>query len=578
MLETALDAVIVMSTDGRVADWNQCAEQIFGWRRDEAVGRPMAELIIPPQHREAHARGLERFLAIGAGQALNRRIEITALRRDGSEFPIELSITAIASASEPLFLGFLRDISARKATEAALRASEERLRDITDAMPVLISYVDAEQRFRFANKAFEEWFGRPLADIAGRHLHEVSSEGMYEMRRPYVERALAGEVVSYEMLFPHVTGPRLAAVRHTPHFYAEGRVLGIYTLIQDLTEQKRTEAALRESRDRLEAVLDAAPAAILIASDSSCTEIQGNRQATELMRMPPRENLSRSAATSSTSHFRVFDMRGRELAPDELPVQRAERGEELWRHEEQVVFDDGTIVYLLGNAVPLKDDAGTIRGAVGAFIDITDRKRAELHQRLLINELNHRVKNTLAIVQGIAHQSFKGEAADPMARAAFEGRLSALSAAHDVLMRENWEKVQLREIITKALAPFVREPHRLSMTGPDLRIAPKAAVSFAMAFHELGTNAAKYGALANEQGRITIDWHIAASETGSRLMLDWREEGGPPVITPVVRGFGTRMIERGLAAELDGSVRLDFDPSGLRCRIDAPFGADAANS
>ena len=200
--------------------------------------------------------------------------------------------------------------------------------------------------------------------------------------------------------------------------------------------------------------------------------------------------------------------------------------------------------------------------------DVTERKRAEEHQRLLINELNHRVKNTLAVVQSIVHQTLRNGSDAAAVRSNLEGRLSALSAAHDVLTRENWTSASMREIIANAIAPFCSD-ERCTVEGPELRLNPKTAVSLALAIHELATNAAKYGALTNEHGRVSVTW----TAEGDRLKLSWREEEGPEVRAPANRGFGTRLIERGLAGELGGTVRVDFEPTGVVCTIDAPIPA-----
>ncbi len=200
--------------------------------------------------------------------------------------------------------------------------------------------------------------------------------------------------------------------------------------------------------------------------------------------------------------------------------------------------------------------------------DITERKRAEEHQRLLINELNHRVKNTLAVVQSITHQTLRNGGADASVRTNLEGRLAALAAAHDLLTRENWTSASLREIVSDAVAPFCADA-RCTVEGPELRLNPKTAVSLALGIHELATNAAKYGALSTGTGRIAVSWRTEAD----RLQLEWRETGGPVVQPPTTRGFGTRLIERGLASELGGTVTLGFDPSGVVCRIDAPIPA-----
>jgi two-component sensor histidine kinase len=194
-----------------------------------------------------------------------------------------------------------------------------------------------------------------------------------------------------------------------------------------------------------------------------------------------------------------------------------------------------------------------------------ERARAEQHQRLLINELNHRVKNTLASVQAIAFQTLKGEIPLADARARFEARLIALSGAHNLLTEGNWGGASLERLVRDATEHLAGESARFDIEGEPLRLAPRAALALAMALHELGTNAAKYGALSVDGGRVSIAWR----QEGERLRLEWRERGGPSVEAPRRRGFGSRLIERGLEADLGGGAALHFDPEGLRCEIEA---------
>ena len=211
---------------------------------------------------------------------------------------------------------------------------------------------------------------------------------------------------------------------------------------------------------------------------------------------------------------------------------------------------------------PLGDGMGIV------FRDVTDRKSAEEHRELLLNELNHRVKNTLTMVQSIAAQTFKG--ADRGARHDFEERLMTLSNVHSLLTDESWDSADLLDVVRASLRPHLgADRGRLAFDGPNFRLQPKSAVALSMALHELGTNALKYGALAGENGVVALSW----STDGGRFRLRWEERGGPPVETPTRTGFGSRMIERGLAAELQGDVGLSYDPGGVVCTIDAPLAA-----
>jgi two-component sensor histidine kinase len=215
----------------------------------------------------------------------------------------------------------------------------------------------------------------------------------------------------------------------------------------------------------------------------------------------------------------------------------------------------------------------------GLQLDITDHKRAEEHLRLLINELNHRVKNTLATVQSLAIQSFhraglRHNEELVAARSAFEARLFALARGHDVLTRENWESASLAEVISQACAPYRGHPDEskcIETNGPDLRIAPPMVLSLSMALHELFTNALKYGSLGVPTGQVLISWSSIASSIGSRLILRWEEAGGPPVKTPARKGFGSRLIQDGLARELNGSASIVYEPTGVICTIDVPL-------
>ena len=208
-------------------------------------------------------------------------------------------------------------------------------------------------------------------------------------------------------------------------------------------------------------------------------------------------------------------------------------------------------------------------GGMGiVFRDVTDLKSAEAHRDLLINELNHRVKNTLAMVQSVAAQTFRG--VDTAARGDFEQRLLTLSTVHSLLTDENWDSAELHDVIRASLRLHLAgDAPRISFDGPDMRLKPKSAVAISMALHELGTNALKYGALSNDKGRVALGW----TTDGGRFRLRWEERSGPPVAPPARSGFGSRMIERGLSAELQGDVAIDFRPAGVVCTIDAPLDA-----
>ncbi|MGE3932880.1 MAG: sensor histidine kinase [Rhodospirillaceae bacterium] len=225
--------------------------------------------------------------------------------------------------------------------------------------------------------------------------------------------------------------------------------------------------------------------------------------------------------------------------------------------------------WLSVNIYPAADGGLTVY-----FRDITRRKAAEQRQRLLLDELNHRVKNTLATVQSIAMQTSRNAESPAEFFDTFKARLHALARAHDVLTKRAWEGVTLHEIVREALAPFMAgdgSRTRIAFDGPRITVAPNIAVTLSMALHELATNAAKYGALSAPSGQATLGWRLVEDDGLPAVEIEWREAGGPPVRPPDRKGFGSRLLERGLPAEFDGEVDLAFPPDGARCRIRLPL-------
>jgi PAS domain S-box-containing protein len=234
---------------------------------------------------------------------------------------------------------------------------------------------------------------------------------------------------------------------------------------------------------------------------------------------------------------------------------------------------DGSTFWAAVFVSPIRDRSGEIVQHFASFVNVSKHKQEEDRLRFLLDELNHRTQNTLATVQAIARQTLRG-VADKKVVDAFEGRILALSKAHGLLGRTHWEAVSLREVIRQILLPFGfndRQVARFSIEGDDICLQPKAALSLAMAFHELATNAAKHGALSNgAAGRIDIAWQVEPTQQSRQLRLRWQESGGPPVTPSDRKGFGSRLIERGLAQELGGEVRLDYEPAGVVCQIIMP--------
>ena len=220
----------------------------------------------------------------------------------------------------------------------------------------------------------------------------------------------------------------------------------------------------------------------------------------------------------------------------------------------------------------LRSYANLLGAAIERLRVVEQLRVAVKDKDLLIGELNHRVKNTLATVQSIASQTLRNAPDLDHASSAIESRLIALSQVHDILTDQSWAHVGLHDIVAQAVEPYrSRGEDRIHVQGPPVQIPPRMALALAMALQELATNAVKYGALSNGTGQIRVHWKLNGAIAPERLHLMWEETGGPPVHEPARRGFGTRLIERSLAHDLAGEVRIEFAPTGVRCSVDAPL-------
>jgi two-component system CheB/CheR fusion protein len=238
---------------------------------------------------------------------------------------------------------------------------------------------------------------------------------------------------------------------------------------------------------------------------------------------------------------------------------------------------DGNVVWTSHSVTALLDSDRRPQHMISAVLDITEQKLASQHVELMLDELNHRVKNTLATVQSIAMQTMAKAPDLDTFRIAFSARLLALSKTHNLLAADAWTGARLRDIVVGELEPYRREgalgdsERRVHLVGEDVRLSPKHALALSMAFHELATNAGKYGALSDPAGSVTVRWRLRREDGGERLHLEWIESGGPPVSEPERRGFGTRLITEGVAFELNGQATLAYEPGGVQCVIDVPL-------
>lgn len=368
------------------------------------------------------------------------------------------------------------------------------------------------------------------------------------------------EPYEYRIIRPD-TGEVRWVLAHGEAIFASGengpnaiRYLGT---IQDITERKRSEDALRDAELRQRLAIDAARLAVWEV-DIATEQVKVTPELNTLFGLPP-------DAEPILDELRRFYADGeREKVQAAAQASLAE-GKKHFEVEYRVRWPDGSLHWLLLRAEIIFQD-GRPQRVIGVLADIDQRKRHEEQQLLMMRELNHRVKNSLSVVQSLATQSFKGGRADPLAMDAFRQRLQALASANDMLLKREWGSFDLRGLVEAIVAPYDDPPGRVSIAGPQQDMPPRLNAPLALTLHELCTNAAKYGALSAETGGVRLRWE----RTASGLVIDWVEEGGPVVVAPVARRFGMRLISDILAIEL-GKVDLETRPGGVRCRIVIPL-------
>lgn len=255
-------------------------------------------------------------------------------------------------------------------------------------------------------------------------------------------------------------------------------------------------------------------------------------------------------------------------------VEAAFRGECDREPEIHYKRKDGSEFWASMFVSPVCDEDGTVVQQFVSLVDLTKQWQDCARYKTLIDELNHRVKDTLSTVQSIVTQALRKPAEPTAVGEAIQSRILALSRSHDLLTSANWEGAGLYDLIKNALHPFevvAGHSERFTIEGENVHLSPKATLALAIAFHELATNAVKYGAFSNDVGNVAIDWTVASAVDGDRLVLRWRERDGPEVSPPAHRGFGSWVIERGLAHELRGKVILDYFRHGVACTINVPM-------
>lgn len=355
----------------------------------------------------------------------------------------------------------------------------------------------------------------------------------------------------------------------------------VEAVAQRTSELAEKNAALREREQHLRLIFESATDYVIFTLDLDGRVTSWNPGARRLLGWSEEEMIGRT-----THELFTPEDRAAEGVPETELRRAAEHGRaenERWHQ-----CKDGSRFWGSGLAMPLRSEAGGLRGFLKIMRDRTEARREEERRDLLLRELDHRVKNTLFVAQSVAVQTERTTATPTEFRIAFNARLRALARAHDMLAQRGWAGAPLDEVLRRTLEPYWPGPRpreqgaaqpgtaeRVMLSGPEIVLPPNSAVTANLAFHELATNAAKHGALSVPGGRVEVSWSLQARGSGATPVaaILWRERDGPPVRIPQHRGFGSRLLEQGVAREFGGEVHLDFLPQGVECRMHLPLSA-----
>lgn len=393
-----------------------------------------------------------------------------------------------------------------------------------------------------------------------------------EFNQHVLDVTLAGEPLSYkdqpQVLFRNGHAEDVwLDLNYTPLRDADGVPRGFLSTVVETTPRVKAERAYHRAREQVELALNAGAAIGTWLWDVPNNRVVVDSRLARAFSVDPMQG----AAGLPVENFL------QRIHPQDLPEVEVRLQESIglgvpYRCQYRIRQTDESYLWVEASGRCEHDENGKPTCFPGLMVDVHERKLAEQQQRTMINELNHRVKNTLAIVQSLAVQSFNGAPSVESAAEVFNARLIALSHAHDVLTREHWHSALLSDLVEQmAHSHNFRGSERFDIDGPRVRLSPQNALSFAMALHELATNAIKYGALGDRGGGVRIHWRIGEANGKRILHLDWIEHDGPLVHPPARKGFGTRLVERSLNPARNGAVSLEYRESGLACHMAVPL-------
>jgi len=527
-LETSLDAVVVMDARGLVTHWTVRATRLFHWQESEALGRPLADLLVPPRQRQIYATGLAKFLRNGTGALMNRRIEATATQKSGVEIPVELTISPLRRGNDWTFVVTLRDLSDRKRDEQFREQQAHKAEILNRVIDFASESHSFDEALRLCLASMQELAGWPLGHV----YLPTESEPVVLTPSGIWHGSRLDDYAAFRTL--------TETTYFSPGEGLPGRVWnsGRPEWIADVHANPNGPRA----RGAGTGIGAAFALPIKVGSRTIAIFEFFNDVAT-----PPDYDLMLALQAIGAQVGRVFERRRAEEALRAQAATLAETNERLEK-------------------------------------ELEERHRVEEHQHLLLAELNHRVKNMLAVVSGIAAQTARTSRSIAAFNTNFMARLGALGRAHTLLTEGHWQAMPLGRVVEDLLGPYAKPhisddhpegaehahpPDQITIAGPPVLLAPKAALAMSMILHELITNAAKYGALSMPSGRIFVEWRVSNAEN-RRVYLTWRETGVQGLVKSRRVGFGTKMIEASVRHELGGTVDIQYGPEGIVYILEFP--------
>ncbi|HWA01557.1 MAG TPA: PAS domain S-box protein, partial [Caulobacterales bacterium] len=437
---------------------------------------------------------------------------------------------------------------------------------VLDALPVAVYATDAEGLITYYNNAAAElWGRRPLLNrdkwCGSLRLYNADGSPLSHEECPMAQTLKRGEAVrGATAILEREDGARIPFMPYPTLLRgADGQVTGAVNVLADISERRRAE----QESARLAAIVTTSDDAILSKSLDGVI-LSWNAGAQRIFGYEAAEMVGQS----------IFKIIPPDLHGEERHIlAQLSQGERVDHYETTRIAKDGRRLHISLSVAPLKDQNGRVVGASKIARDITERKRHEQMLEYLVRELNHRVKNSLATVQGIANQTLRYSDSREEFVATFNRRIRAFARAHSLLLRQKLQGAELSELLRAEISGDNAD-ERISYDGPLVSLDPDLTLQLALVLHELAANAHEFGALSAPEGRLAVSWEVESKAGERRLMLHWRESGGPRVTAPTGRGFGSQMIEKGLAA-YRGEASLSFGADGVSCDIEVPL-ADVA--